>query len=178
MSSTCTQSQLCTATPISCLCPLFTFHFSHCFRLWSHLLSAKSRRGNHVSSGTNRYIWYSPLKFNLHSERTLCSYSNFISLSSVYICHSVTVSISSPMTDLIVNHQQWWLTIKMHDGEQWSRGHKCLLRLDGLLLTCWRLHNVYCVATTCCFLFLYCHFFMVYVLIKVTCWIPSDHHPS
>ena len=38
MSSTCTQSQLCTATPISSLCSVFTFHFGHCLRQLPHLL--------------------------------------------------------------------------------------------------------------------------------------------
>ena len=32
MSSTRTQSQLCTATPISSLCSVFIFHFGHCLR--------------------------------------------------------------------------------------------------------------------------------------------------
>ena len=38
MSSTRTQSQLCTATPISSRCPVFTFHFGHCLRESPHLL--------------------------------------------------------------------------------------------------------------------------------------------
>ena len=32
MSSTCTQSQLCTATPFSSLCSVFTFHSGNCLR--------------------------------------------------------------------------------------------------------------------------------------------------
>ena len=32
MSSTSTQRQLCTNTPISSCCPVFTFHFGHCLR--------------------------------------------------------------------------------------------------------------------------------------------------
>ena len=71
MSSTRTQSQLCTATPISSLYPVFTFHFGHCFHQSPHLLEAKSRTGNHVSSRMNRYVWYSPLKDFWSSYRKL-----------------------------------------------------------------------------------------------------------
>ena len=71
MSSTRTQSQLCTATAISSLCPVFTFHFGHCFRQSPHLVGAKSRRGNHVSSRMKWYIWYSPLKDFWSSNRKL-----------------------------------------------------------------------------------------------------------
>ena len=41
MSSTRSQSQLCTATPISSLCSVFTFHFSLCLRQSPHLLFFK-----------------------------------------------------------------------------------------------------------------------------------------
>ena len=47
-SSTRTQSQLCTDTPISSLCSVFTFHFSLCLCQSPHLLQVKSRRGNPV----------------------------------------------------------------------------------------------------------------------------------
>ena len=115
MSLTRIRSQLCTATTISSLCPMFIFHFGHCLCQSPLFLSAKSR--NHVSSGMNRYIAYSPLKdfgssyrpewdlnpqplnsvqtleptglsghkFNSVSVPTLYSYSNFISLSSAHI---------------------------------------------------------------------------------------------
>ena len=46
-----TESQLCTATPISSLFSVFTFHFSYCLRQSPHLLEAKSRTSNHISSG-------------------------------------------------------------------------------------------------------------------------------
>ena len=42
------QSQLCTATSISCLCSVFTFHFGLCLHQLPHLLWAKSHTGNHV----------------------------------------------------------------------------------------------------------------------------------
>ena len=57
MGSTLTQSQLCTATPISSLCSVFTFHFDQCLRQSPHLLLAKSCTGNQVSRGMNRYIF-------------------------------------------------------------------------------------------------------------------------
>ena len=38
MSSTCSQSQLCTATPISSLCSVLTFHFGPCLRQTTDLL--------------------------------------------------------------------------------------------------------------------------------------------
>ena len=38
MSSTRTQSQLYTATPISSLCPVFTFHFGNCLLQSPHFL--------------------------------------------------------------------------------------------------------------------------------------------
>ena len=50
MSPTRTESQLCTATPISSLCSVFTFHFGYCLRQSPHLLEAKPRTSNHVSS--------------------------------------------------------------------------------------------------------------------------------
>ena len=71
MSSAPTQSQLCTNTPVSCLCPIFTFDFGHCLRESPDLLEAKSRIANHVTRGMNRYIWYSPLKDFWGSYRKL-----------------------------------------------------------------------------------------------------------
>ena len=38
MKSTRTESQFCTATSISSLCTVFTFHFDHCLRQSPHLL--------------------------------------------------------------------------------------------------------------------------------------------
>ena len=50
---------------------MLTFHFGHCLCQSPHLLEAKSHRGNHVSSGINRYIWYSPLNDFWSSYRKL-----------------------------------------------------------------------------------------------------------
>ena len=62
MISTRSQSQLCTATPISSHCSVLMVHFGFFLRQAQHLLQAKSRTGNYVSSWINWYIWYSPLK--------------------------------------------------------------------------------------------------------------------
>ena len=53
MSSPRSQSQLGIATLILPLCPVFTLHFGLCLRQLPHLFEAKSRTGNHVSSGMN-----------------------------------------------------------------------------------------------------------------------------
>ena len=50
MSSTRTQSQHCTATPISSLRSVFTFDFGHCRGQLPHLLEVKSRTGIHMSA--------------------------------------------------------------------------------------------------------------------------------
>ena len=62
MSSTRSQSQLCTATPISSLFSVLTLHFGLWHRQCPDFRQAKSRTGNHVSSGMNWYICYSQLK--------------------------------------------------------------------------------------------------------------------
>ena len=51
MRSTQTQRKFCTATAISSLCSVFIFLFCYCLLQWPHLLEAKSRTGNHASSG-------------------------------------------------------------------------------------------------------------------------------
>ena len=48
INSTRSQSQPCTATPISSLCSVFTLHLGLCLRQSPQLLEAKSRTGNHV----------------------------------------------------------------------------------------------------------------------------------
>ena len=53
----------CTAAPISSLCSVLTFHFGHFLRRSPHFLWAKSRKGNHVIRGMNRYVWSLPLKY-------------------------------------------------------------------------------------------------------------------
>ena len=45
------QNQLCAATPISSVSSVLTFYFGFCLRQVQHLLEAKSRTCNHVSSG-------------------------------------------------------------------------------------------------------------------------------
>ena len=50
MSSTCTQSHICTATPNSSLSSVFTFHFGYSLCLPQHLLYTNSCTCNHVSS--------------------------------------------------------------------------------------------------------------------------------
>ena len=47
------QIELCTVTPISSLCSVFTFYFRLCLCQSQHLFQAKSCTGNHVSSGMN-----------------------------------------------------------------------------------------------------------------------------
>ena len=62
MSSTRSQIQLCTATPILSHCSVFTFHFGLCLRQSQHLLLAKFCTSNNVSSRMTWYIWYLPVK--------------------------------------------------------------------------------------------------------------------
>ena len=50
---------------------MLTFHFGHCLCQSPHFFEAKSHTGNHVSSGINRYIWYSPLNDFWSSYRKL-----------------------------------------------------------------------------------------------------------
>ena len=65
VSSTRTQIQLYTATPISFPCSLFTIRFGHCLRQSPHLLQAKLRTGNHV----NHVIYMVFKRSNIHFNK-------------------------------------------------------------------------------------------------------------
>ena len=94
MSSTHTQNQLCTATPISSLCSVFTFRFSHFLRQRSHLHWAKSGRCYHMSAPewTDIYV--------VHLRRTRGS--SFRNLAWVAFEPRVAEFYSEALTDWAV----------------------------------------------------------------------------
>ena len=83
MSSTRTQSQLCTAPPISSLCSVFTFHFGHClsaiaFRPFQYIYIERSKKSSAKyyqkrKKGSKKILWKVSRSFWKRGQKTLWS---------------------------------------------------------------------------------------------------------
>ena len=76
-----------------------TFHFGHCLCQSPHLLEAKSHTGNHVSSGINRYICYSPLN-NFWSSYRKLAWMGFEPMTTEFGLYALTDRAIRPWVQL------------------------------------------------------------------------------